>query len=168
MNRQRMFLLAVFGLTGFLVAGCASQKFNTPELVQNATVMDDGEPSHITVQHILIGFKGSVQGKEISRDRKEAERFANELFDRADSGENFAKLVDEYTDDTPPGIYHLANVGQASDMTSGEAIDNVYPRNGMVPAFGNVGFHLDIGEVGMSEYDRHDSPYGWHIVKRLK
>jgi parvulin-like peptidyl-prolyl isomerase len=38
----------------------------------------------------------------------------------------------------------------------------------MVPAFGDVGFQLDAGQVGMASYDRDKSPYGWHIIKRLK
>jgi parvulin-like peptidyl-prolyl isomerase len=38
----------------------------------------------------------------------------------------------------------------------------------MVPAFGNVGFSLAPGEIGMAEYDPRTSPYGWHIIKRLE
>ena len=35
----------------------------------------------------------------------------------------------------------------------------------MVPAFGNVGFAISPGNIGMAEYDAKDSPYGWHIIK---
>jgi parvulin-like peptidyl-prolyl isomerase len=38
----------------------------------------------------------------------------------------------------------------------------------MVPAFGDAGFPLKVGEIGMASYDSTKSPYGWHIVKRLK
>jgi parvulin-like peptidyl-prolyl isomerase len=38
----------------------------------------------------------------------------------------------------------------------------------MVPAFGNVGFALKVGEIGIADYDPHTSPFGWHIIKRLK
>lgn len=38
----------------------------------------------------------------------------------------------------------------------------------MVGAFGNVGFPLKVGEVGLAEYDPTESKYGWHIIKRLK
>jgi parvulin-like peptidyl-prolyl isomerase len=41
-------------------------------------------------------------------------------------------------------------------------------RTGMVPAFGNVGFPLKVGEVGMAEHDARNSPYGWHIIKRVE
>jgi parvulin-like peptidyl-prolyl isomerase len=38
----------------------------------------------------------------------------------------------------------------------------------MIPAFGNVGFALRVGGIGMAEYDAQQSPYGWHIIKRIK
>lgn len=42
-----------------------------------------------------------------------------------------------------------------------------HPRAAMVPAFGDVGFGLQIGEVGLAEYDEAKSPFGWHVIKRL-
>ncbi|MFK5956897.1 MAG: peptidylprolyl isomerase [Planctomycetota bacterium] len=41
-------------------------------------------------------------------------------------------------------------------------------RGDMVAAFGNVGFGLEIGEIGMSQYDPKDSPFGWHIILRYE
>ena len=38
----------------------------------------------------------------------------------------------------------------------------------MVPAFGEVGFSLAPGEIGIAEYDPVKSPYGWHVIKRLE
>jgi parvulin-like peptidyl-prolyl isomerase len=38
----------------------------------------------------------------------------------------------------------------------------------MVPAFGNVGFALNVGEIGIADFDPQTSPFGWHIIKRLK
>ena len=60
----------------------------------------------------------------------------------------------------PPGIYRLSNNGVSP--ASGE-----YPRNRMVAAFGNVGFGLGVGDIGMADFDPRTSPYGWHIIKRL-
>jgi hypothetical protein len=45
---------------------------------------------------------------------------------------------------------------------------NEYARDRMVPAFGNAGFPLQVGEIGIADFDQRTSPYGWHIVKRLK
>ncbi|MGI9516299.1 MAG: peptidylprolyl isomerase [Pirellulaceae bacterium] len=139
-----------------------------PELVANSTTGDNGQPSHITVQHILIGFDGSVPGKNISRNQDEARQLAGEILSQARSGENFKKLVEQNTDDSAPGIYHMANFGAQSDMYAADDADKVFPRDGMVPAFGDTGFPLEVGEIGMSEYHAQKSPFGWHIVKRLR
>ena len=119
------------------------------------------EPEHITIQHVLIGFTGSVPGKNITRTQDEAKKLAEEILARAKKGEDFDGLVKKYTDDSPPGIYAMANNGVAP--AAGE-----YARKGMVPAFGDAGFPLQVGEFGMASYDKTKSPYGWHIVKRLK
>lgn len=147
-------------------AGNASS--DVPELIANATVNEKGQPSHITVQHILIGFNGSVPGKSISRTREEAAQLADEILARAQAGENFESLVEQYTDDAAPGIYHMANYGASSDMYAANDADKVFARSGMVPAFGDVGFPLQVGEIGMSQHHPQASPFGWHIVARLR
>ncbi len=124
---------------------------------------------HIAVQHILIGFKDAIgfQGnpppKAASRTQEDARKLAYELLDRAEKGEDYDKLVQEYTDDSAPGLYSLANIGVAADQATGE-----YGRKNMVPAFGDVGFKLKVGEVGIADYDPATSPYGWHVIKRVK
>ena len=119
------------------------------------------EPDHITIQHVLIGFTGSVPQKNIARTQDEAKKLAEEILARAKKGENFDELVKKYTDDSAPGIYALANIGVAP--AAGE-----YARTRMVPAFGDAGFPLKVDEIGMASYDSAKSPFGWHIVKRLK
>jgi hypothetical protein len=42
-----------------------------------------------------------------------------------------------------------------------------YPRGSMVPAFGDVGFALEVGQVGMADYHEENSPFGWHIIRRV-
>lgn len=42
------------------------------------------------------------------------------------------------------------------------------PREDMAPAFGNVGFALKVGEIGLAPYDKTTSPFGIHIIKRLQ
>ena len=119
------------------------------------------EPEHITIQHVLIGFTGSVPGKNVTRTQDEAKKLAEEILARAKKGEDFDGLVKQYTDDSAPGIYSMANNGVAP--AAGE-----YARNRMVAAFGDAGFPLKVGEFGMASYDKDKSPFGWHIVKRLK
>jgi hypothetical protein len=121
-----------------------------------------GEPEHVVVQHILIGFQGSVPGKNITRTKEEAEKLANDLLARAKkAGADFGALVKEYTNDAFPGIYGMANNG----VRPGSAET---PRGRMVKGFGDVAFSLKVDEVGMASYNPQTSPYGWHIIKRIK
>ena len=122
-----------------------------------------GEPDRVKVQHILIGFKGSVPEPKVVRTAAEAEALAYEIFERARKGEDFDALVRKYTDDQAPGIYTMANFGVAPDKDKKE-----YARSGMVRAFGDVGFPLPVGGIGLAVYDPQRSKYGWHIIKRLE
>jgi hypothetical protein len=117
------------------------------------------EPERITLQHILIAFAGT--GTRATRTRDEAATVATETMARARRGEPFDALVRELTDDAFPGIYQLCNSGIAP-QAEGE-----YPRGAMVPAFGDVGFALAPGEIGMASFDPRTSPFGWHIIKRI-
>jgi len=116
---------------------------------------------HIKLQHILISFTGKVPGKNITRTQDEARALAHQILARAKKGEDFDSLVRTYTDDRAPGIYGLANSGVTP--REGE-----FSRDRMVPAFGEVGFSLAPGEIGIAEYDSMKSPYGWHVIKRLE
>jgi parvulin-like peptidyl-prolyl isomerase len=120
------------------------------------------EPDHITVQHILISFEGSIPKETVTRTKEEAEKLANEIFERAKKGEDFDALVKEYTDDTYPGVYKMANFEVEPDVDQGE-----YERSKMVTEFGDVSFSLSVNEIGMAEYSPEKSKYGWHIIKRL-
>lgn len=119
------------------------------------------EPEHITVQHILIGFKGSIPGKDLTRSQDEARTLAYDLLNQARGGADFGELVKKYTDDQYPGTYSMANHGVAK-------IVDEYERGGMVAAFGDVGFKIAVNEVGIADHDRKKSPYGWHIIKRTR
>jgi hypothetical protein len=131
------------------------------------TPASSASSDHIQVQHILIGFKdaigfaGNVPPKAATRTQDQAKALAYDLLNQAKSGADFDKLVVDNTDDSPPGIYGMSNSGVAP--AQGE-----YSRDGMVPAFGNVGFALKVGEIGMADYDPATSPYGYHIIKRIR
>lgn len=150
-------LAAISLVTGLGCGGGAAQ--DSPGMGS----LERSEPDYIVVQHILIGFSGSVPGKEITRTHDEAETLARDLFRRAQAGEDFDVLVETYTDDDFPGVYEIANRGARADASR-----LVYARDKMVPAFGDVGFALEVGEVGLAEYDAAASKYGWHVIKRLE
>ena len=150
-----------------LMSGCTQPTVNEKIFQDNATTQS-GEPGYISLKHCLIGFAGSIPRKEIARSKEEAEKLANELMERAKGGEDFDAIIAEYTDDSAPGIYNLANTGFQADLTSNDLRVAIYPRSKMVPGFGNTGFQLKVGEFGMAEYHPHNSPYGWHILLRTR
>ena len=154
-------LLVALSTAVMLTGGCAPPSSYAKKT--KVTILDNGEPSHITVQHCLIGFQGSVSGKSIKRSRAEAELLAHQILEKAQAGEDFYELVKQHTDDSPPGIYDMANDGFAGDRGR-----QLFARREMVPAFGNTGFPLEVGEYGLAEHHPTDSPFGWHIVKRVK
>ncbi len=121
------------------------------------------EADHITVQHILIAFKGSIPKDTVTRTMEEAEKLADEVFERAREGEDFDALVKEYTDDSYPGVYKMANFDIEPNRDQGEA-----ERGRMVTEFGDVSFTLSVNEIGMAEFSPERSKYGWHIIKRIK
>jgi parvulin-like peptidyl-prolyl isomerase len=121
------------------------------------------EPDYITVQHILIGFQGSVTNKRITRTKEEAQKLAEGILQRAKEGEDFDSLVEAYTDESYPGIFKIANTSVMPIKTK-----DMHAREEMVRAFGDVSFSLEVGEIGMAAYHPTRSPYGWHIIKRLE
>jgi foldase protein PrsA len=121
------------------------------------------EPDRVTVQHILISFKGADPRITVTRTREEAEKLAREIFERAQKGEDFDALVKEFTDDQHPGIYKMSNFDVEPQTDQEE-----YSRSGMVKSFGDVSFKLPVNGIGMTEYDPDNSRYGWHIIKRLQ
>ncbi len=144
--RKTAFFLALV----LLFSSCAKKQANR-------------EPDHIVVQHILIAFQGSIPKPTVTRTQQEAEKLAMKVFQEAKQGADFDTLVKKYTDDQYPGIYRMANKGVTPDRSKKE-----YSRENMVPAFGDVGFKLKVGEIGLAKYDPKKSPYGWHIIKRIK
>jgi hypothetical protein len=121
------------------------------------------EPNWVTVQHILISFKGAIPKPSVTRTKEEAKKLAEEVFARAQKGEDFDALVKKYTDDEYPGIYRMSNKGIPPDPTRQE-----FPRERMVKGFGDVSFSLPVGGIGMAKYDSEKSKYGWHIIKRIE
>jgi hypothetical protein len=119
------------------------------------------EPDVVVVQHVLISFKGKIPGKDITRSKDEAKELTLAVLDRAQTGEDFAALVEQNTDDRAPGIYKMSNRGVAQPP------DGI-KREAMVQRFGDISFRLAVGEIGIANYNAVTSPYGWHVIKRLE
>ncbi len=95
-----------------------------------------------TVQHVLIGFEG--------RTEEEAKKRAEEVLAKLKAGEDFAKIVKEYSDDPGSkeqgGIYTLQPVSQ------------------WVPEFKQAAITLPINQLS----DLVKTNYGYHIIKVLE
>jgi parvulin-like peptidyl-prolyl isomerase len=126
--------------------------------------MSNGEPAVITVKHVLISFKEAERSDQ-KRSKGEAQKLAYEVLGRAKSGEDFDKLIKEFSNDPGEGMYTLVNEGLKADEL---AKPMEYDRHGMVPAFGDVGFHIAVNEIGLAEHDPKTSPFGYHVIKRVK
>jgi parvulin-like peptidyl-prolyl isomerase len=157
--------IPVLILAGALCAPAMAQNQTAPAEKPDTPAAENrasAEPDHIKVQHILIAFKGTLRGnKAVTRSKEEAKELAYQLLERAQNGEDYDALVVEYTNDSAPGIYGMSNNGVTP--AQGE-----YARGGMVGAFGNVGFVLEAGEIGIADFNPSTSPYGWHIIKRIE
>jgi len=149
---------AVLVTLAFALPGLAEEKAPALEPDKPQPIVT---PDRIQVQHILVAFKGRLPGKNVTRSLEEARTLAESLLARAKGGEDFGDLVKEFSDDSFPGMYGMANTGV-------KPVAGEYARSGMVGAFGDVGFSLQVGEIGMTGFDEQKSPYGFHIIKRIK
>lgn len=118
--------------------------------------------AEVTIQHCLVGVQG--RGTKAMRSAAEAEAFAAEVYARVRAGEDFDLLVKNHSDDQYPSTYILTLAAPAPA--------GAWARRQMVPAFGDAAWRLAVGEIGIAPFDgdapEPKSPFGWHIVKRLK
>jgi parvulin-like peptidyl-prolyl cis-trans isomerase-like protein len=96
------------------------------------------KPGEALVQHVMIAWKDDKAG---------ADKRAQEVLAKARAGGDFAGLMKQYSDDPatrdPP---QSVEVESATDPQP----------------FARLAMRLAVGEVGLVQ-----SPYGWHVVKRL-
>ena len=127
------------------------------------------EPESIVIQHVLIGCGPQAPtpaGK--SRTVEQARKLAEEIAVKAKNGADFGELVKSYSEDTgsvkktPPGSYGLVQDGKPKPTP------DTYEKSGFVLGFSWTAFMLDVGDVGISAYDPDLSPYGFHVIKRIK
>lgn len=107
-------------------------------------------PKQVGVDHILIAFQGATKAsEEIERTKVEAENIANSIKEKLDSGEDFAQLAGEYSDD-------MSNKDSGGELGT-PAGNGVY-----VEEFEEAALELD-KEGAISEIV--ESPFGFHIIK---
>ena len=142
-------------------ASTPAPKQEGDKVVDLKTTARREEPRSVSVDHILISFAGT--GVPTSRSPEAARKLAYEVLDELAQDGDWAKLKQQYSDDRGKegngnGPYSMIN---SMERKRGN-------RGGMVPAFGDVGFQLLVGEIAIADYDPKTSKYGYHIIKRVK
>ena len=109
----------------------------------------------VVVQHVLVGWKDvpaaakrPVDERAKNRDKAAADKLAQEVLAKAKGGADFTKLMKEFSED--PG-----------SKDSGEPY-TITPSTPFVDSFKKLGLRLKENEVGLVQ-----SPFGWHVIKRL-
>ena len=99
--------------------------------------------SHILIQ--TVNEEGKALGEE---EKKEKEKQAQEILDKIKSGEDFAKLAKEYSEDLS-----ASNGGDLDFFGVGK----------MLPEFEEAAFSLETGEV---TDELVETKFGYHIIKK--
>jgi foldase protein PrsA len=104
-------------------------------------------PETVRIRHILIATRDRQTGAQLSPDAQAAKRKqAESVLKRARAGEDFTKLVAEFSDD-------VISKDKGGEYTFG--------HGDMLPEIENASFSLKPKEVG----DIITSAYGYHIIK---
>ena len=115
---------------------------------QYENVKNEYYSSAITAKHILIMSENPQEG--ITRTKEEAKAEAQAILDRIKAGEDFEKLMREYSEDVETSF----DEGYTFNHNDGQ----------MVQEFDDGAYALEVGEVS----ELVEVPYGYHIIKRLE
>jgi parvulin-like peptidyl-prolyl isomerase len=143
-------LLVVVGVAGGLGAFTKPPTEGASE-APTAVLAETSKPTSIAASHFLVMYKGSMRAPEtVTRTKDEAKARALEGLAKVKKGEDFAKVVGEYSDE--PGAAQRG--GALGDFTADR----------MVKPFSDAAFALKVGQVsGLVE-----TPFGFHVIKRTK
>lgn len=151
MNPLRLFALVPALL---LLPSCGHTPASMDEAIAELNARPECDDVGLEVEHVLIAFQGAQKAAGVTRSQDEAKKLAEEVWKRAVSGEDFTALRKQYSNDNKGGLDSYA-------MTRAT-------RKTMVAAFGDVAWRLKPGEIGVAPFDKQKSPFGYHIIKRLK
>jgi peptidyl-prolyl cis-trans isomerase C len=108
------------------------------------------QPESVRAAHILISTVNNETQQPVSAEvKKEKEQLAKKLKERAEKGEDFAKLAKEFSED--PG----------SKDKGGEY---KFSKGKMVPEFETAAFSLKTNQIS----DIVETRFGFHIIKTLE
>lgn len=114
------------------------------------------EPEVLRASHILISTRDSITGKPLAPELKlHKKQLADKVAARAKAGEDFAKLVRDFSNDT-------ASKDRAGEYTFARARDN--PNGAMAPEFEAAAFSMKVNQIS----DVVETLYGYHVIKLLE
>jgi parvulin-like peptidyl-prolyl isomerase len=114
------------------------------------------EPELVRASHVLISTRDKITGKELTPEVKlEKRRLAVKIVERARSGEDFTKLVQEFSEDT-------GSKTRGGEYTFTRSKDD--PRRAMAPEFEAAAFSMAPNQVS----DVVETSYGYHVIKTLE
>lgn len=163
-------VVAVFGVFGVGACGGSTNGMSgptltgkledgsdeTPAIQSNDILARDAQTKKAGVKHILVGWRDLAKNMEnkmderaAKRSRAEADALAIDLLKRAGAGEDFDKLMAEYSEDAGS-----ARSGRVYDVTADAKL---------VFEFKRLSLRLKPDEVGLVM-----TLYGWHIIKRVE
>jgi len=142
--------LVILGVAGGLGAFTKPPAEGASEPPSTA-LAESTKPTSIAASHFLVMYKGSMRAPEtVTRTKDEAKARALEGLAKVKKGEDFAKVVGEYSDE--PGAAQRG--GALGDFTADR----------MVKPFSDAAFNLKVGQIsGLVE-----TPFGFHVIKRTK
>lgn len=114
------------------------------------------QPEMVRVSHVLLATIDLQTQSPLPEDKKQSKlKLANDLVKRARGGEDFAKLVKEFSEDS-------ASIPNNGEYTFPRA--SADPRRAMVPEFETAAFALGSNEVS----EVVTTQFGYHIIKLLE
>lgn len=117
-----------------------------------------GAGQRVTVTEILISFDGA--GTKATRTKEEAEKLANEIFNKAKANSEPFAALRKQTDSTGMPIYGICIGKEKKNPT-----DRL--RSEVPAAVADAAFLMKDDEVRLVPWDATKNPAGFYIIKRL-